>query len=85
MAKEEFVKESSYLYKSKLQDKLEITDRELEKFFTKAKALGMTEEALLSFLIKNFSKGAIKIKKINVPKYVVIAGKDTEYKEDTEE
>lgn len=75
MAKEEFVKQESYLFKTGLQEKFKLTDRELEKISAKSKSLGLSEEDLIIFLIKSFSKGSIKVKKVNKPEYIIVGSK----------
>lgn len=83
--KDEFDKTKTFIHQNNLIDVLCLSDKELERFITKIKKLGMSEKEMLSFLVKNYIKGAIKIKKVTKPVYMIDNGKDTENEDSADE
>lgn len=67
----------TYIYQSGLQKTLELNDKELERLIIRMSKLEkMTEQKLLSVLVKGFAKGAIKILVETNPTYKIDNGED---------
>lgn len=85
--KPEYDKTKTFINQNNLQETLSLSDKELEKFVTKVSKLeGMTEQKMISFLIKSYTKGAIKIKVKSNPSYYIDNGtNNTTADDDTED